>query len=331
MANEIQLAWLQTAKTLYALVRNSVGDVWQTTSSTFVAYVTANLANYTIALTEQGTASRYYTGTFPAAPAGFYPVAIYQQVGGSPTETDTPAGFGGYDWSGTAVIPLSSLATPTNITAGTITTVTTLTNLPAITADWLTGTGVAASAVTKIQASLATSSAVAAVQTTVNTININTTGLSGVTFPPTVASPTNITVVGAVSGNVGGNVVGTVASVTAPVTIGTNNDKTGYSITGTIQTLDALATHGDANWDTATGFATSTQVSNLSTQVGSPQQAGSSVTLPANPPAGFLVAASYGTAPGWYTDPVGVGVDVQSVNGVGVTGTGTTIDPWGPA
>ena len=37
--------------------------------------------------------------------------------------------------------------------------------------------------------------------------------------------------VGSVTGNVGGNVVGSVASVTAAVTVGTNNDKTGYSLT----------------------------------------------------------------------------------------------------
>lgn len=39
--------------------------------------------------------------------------------------------------------------------------------------------------------------------------------------------------VGSVTGNVGGNVVGSVASVTAAVTVGTNNDKTGYSLTQT--------------------------------------------------------------------------------------------------
>jgi hypothetical protein len=42
----------------------------------------------------------------------------------------------------------ASVASPTNITAGTITTVTTLTNLPAITAGWLTATGIAADAFT---------------------------------------------------------------------------------------------------------------------------------------------------------------------------------------
>ena len=44
----------------------------------------------------------------------------------------------------------NGLATPTNITAGTITTVTNLTNLPAMPNDWLTAAGVKADAVTKI-------------------------------------------------------------------------------------------------------------------------------------------------------------------------------------
>lgn len=42
----------------------------------------------------------------------------------------------------------NGLATPTNITAGTITTVTNLTNLPAITANWLTATGIQDGAIT---------------------------------------------------------------------------------------------------------------------------------------------------------------------------------------
>jgi hypothetical protein len=40
----------------------------------------------------------------------------------------------------------TGLATPTNITAGTLTTVTNLTNLPAITSNWLTAAGIAATA-----------------------------------------------------------------------------------------------------------------------------------------------------------------------------------------
>jgi len=59
------------------------------------------------------------------------------------------------DASGTT-FPAGTIANTTNITGGVITTVTTLTNLPAVTNDWLTGAGVKADAVTKIQAGLAT-------------------------------------------------------------------------------------------------------------------------------------------------------------------------------
>jgi hypothetical protein len=79
----------------------------------------------------------------------------------------------------------SGLATPTNITAGTITTVTNLTNAP--TAGDLTAT-------------MKTSVTAAATAAT-----------------PTAAAVTGA--VGSVTGNVGGNVVGSVASVTAGVTL----------------------------------------------------------------------------------------------------------------
>ena len=47
--------------------------------------------------------------------------------------------------------------------------------------------------------------------------------------------------VGSVTGNVGGNVVGSVDSVTDPVTVGTNNDKTGYSLATAPPTAVAIA------------------------------------------------------------------------------------------
>jgi len=79
----------------------------------------------------------------------------------------------------------SGLATPTNITAGTITTATNLTNLPSIPAGWITAAGIAtgaidadaiaadaigadeiaAGAVTKIQSGLATQTSVNAIPT----------------------------------------------------------------------------------------------------------------------------------------------------------------------
>ena len=65
----------------------------------------------------------------------------------------------------------------------------------------------------------------------------NITAASGVTLESsqtfsTTGSVGSVTgAVGSVTGNVGGNVVGSVASVTAGVTVGTNNDKTGYTLT----------------------------------------------------------------------------------------------------
>jgi hypothetical protein len=83
----------------------------------------------------------------------------------------------GYSLSAGGVTAVQTgLATPTNITAGTLTTVTNLTNLPTIPANWITAAGIAtdaigaaqlaASAVTEIQSGLATS----ATQTSQGTI-----------------------------------------------------------------------------------------------------------------------------------------------------------------
>jgi hypothetical protein len=62
------------------------------------------------------------------------------------------------------------------------------------------------------------------------------TGFS--TFDPAADTVANVTTVGSVSGSVG--------SVVAAVTAGTVSDKTGYSISGTLTTLDALDTAQDS-------------------------------------------------------------------------------------
>lgn len=58
----------------------------------------------------------------------------------------------------------AGLATPTNITAGTITTVTNLTNLPTMPADWVTASGLKADAVTEIQSGLALEATLTAIK-----------------------------------------------------------------------------------------------------------------------------------------------------------------------
>ncbi len=70
---------------------------------------------------------------------------------------------GGLDLDTKLAVATSALATPTNITAGTITTVTNLTNLPTIPTNWLTAAGLATDAVAEIQSGLATASSLATV------------------------------------------------------------------------------------------------------------------------------------------------------------------------
>ena len=108
MANEIQ-ADFTTGKTLYAQVRSATGAIWNTASAALQAYVTANIADYDIAMTEQGTASGYYAGNMPAAAGGVYNVVVKVRVGGAPAETDPTIATGQIEWSGTVVNSLDGV------------------------------------------------------------------------------------------------------------------------------------------------------------------------------------------------------------------------------
>jgi hypothetical protein len=120
MAQELQTDYL-TGKTVYFLVRNTVGQIWN--GAAFENYTTANFANYFITATEQGTASGFYTATFPAAiAAGVYNIVSKQQVGGSPAETDISIGWGPEQWDGSHVLPLSGVP----ITAATTTLISSI-------------------------------------------------------------------------------------------------------------------------------------------------------------------------------------------------------------
>lgn len=109
MASEIQLAYGTTGRTLYAVIRTSVGTVWNTNSAAFEAFNAANWTDYDIAMTEQGTTG-YYAGTFPPAiSSGVYEVEVRDRGGSSPAVSDALAGSGEIQWSGTAVVSLASL------------------------------------------------------------------------------------------------------------------------------------------------------------------------------------------------------------------------------
>jgi len=116
----------------------------------------------------------YYRLDLPDA--AFATGANYVDVGGAVTGMIVIGGrvrLVDYDPEDASTLGLTGVATPTNITAGTITTATNLTNLPTIPANWLTAAGLATDAVTEIQSGLATSSSLARALTDITAIKKN--------------------------------------------------------------------------------------------------------------------------------------------------------------
>lgn len=147
-----------------------------------------------------------------------------------------------------------SVASPTNITAGVITTVTNLTNAPTsgdFTAVMKTSLNAATPVATlsgDFSATMKTSlnaSTPASITGAVGSVAGNVVGSVGSVLGA-VGSVTGA--VGSVAGNVGGNVIGSVASVTAGVTVTTNNDKAGYALsaTGSAALTESYAADGAA-------------------------------------------------------------------------------------
>ena len=202
----------------------------------------------------------------------------------------------------------ATIASTTNITAGTLTTVTNLTNLPSIPSNWLTAAGIAASALNGK-----------------GDWNIGKTGYSLTqTFPTNFASL-------AITGG-------------GAVTAGTVSDKTGYSLSAT-QAFNNTGTW-TGNVSGSVGSVTGLTVANLDVAVSSrlasaayvlPDNAGIAA-IPTNPllttdtrldkldatvsgvPAAVLSAAS--------TTPI-VANAVQ-IKGQTIQGSGSEADPWGP-
>lgn len=109
MASEL-IAYYQAGVNVYFTIRNRTGQIWN--GSSFGAYSTPSYSLYPINATQQGTASGVYAADFPSTiPAGVYSIIAYQQLGGSPAETDKVVAEGVFQWNGSAVMPLSDVAT----------------------------------------------------------------------------------------------------------------------------------------------------------------------------------------------------------------------------
>ncbi len=314
-----------------------------------------------------------------------------------------------------ATFPAGTIANTTNITAGTITTATNLTNAPAngdftsamktslnnatpvctvsgdLSATMKTSVTTACTASTPTAAAVTGSVGSVVARVMANTDQLagqTVTAAAGVTFPASVASPTNITAgtittvtnltnaptagdftatmktsigtavsgsaVASVTGNVGGNVAGSVGSVTAGVTVTTNNDKTGYSLAqgfpsnfaalgitagGHIGTVDTLTTYTGNTPQTGDSFARigaagagltnigDTRIANLDAAMSS-RLATSGYTAPDN---ADIAAIKTQTDKMAFTVSNQIDANIHSVNDVTVTGNGTKGHEWGPA
>lgn len=105
MANELQ-AFLPTGKTLYAVLLNAIGQVWDGTQ--FEAIASGTWTDNDIALTE--ATAGIYLANMPAVGAGSYSYLVYEQAGASPAVTDALVGMGSIDWNGADVLSLTGLA-----------------------------------------------------------------------------------------------------------------------------------------------------------------------------------------------------------------------------
>lgn len=110
MSKELYQAWTASG-TLYALIRNQSGEVYQTTTSTFVTWADADIANYAIAMVASG---RVHFGDFPAVTAGVFDVFICLRAGGSPAITDAFISQGQIYWDGTAETTLYTVVENTD-------------------------------------------------------------------------------------------------------------------------------------------------------------------------------------------------------------------------
>ena len=100
-----------TGRTVYFLIRNRNGQIWNTSTTAFEALNSASYANYAITGSEQDVTG-YYTGTFPSSiVAGTYSAVAKVQIGASVAESDSTAGAGQVEWNGAALAPLSDTAT----------------------------------------------------------------------------------------------------------------------------------------------------------------------------------------------------------------------------
>ena len=106
MSSELQVDYGVAGRTVYFLIRNMFGQIWNTAGNIFETYAAGSYTDYDVAATEQG-ASGFYAADMPTAVvAGIYSVVAKDRAGGSPAQSDLSVGAGNYEWTKLSLRPM---------------------------------------------------------------------------------------------------------------------------------------------------------------------------------------------------------------------------------
>ena len=109
MSDEIQIRFDLAGATLYAIVRDAAGDVWN--GAAFVAPDSGDYGDYDIPLAAAANDGYRYLGDMPAVAEGTYTVEVYEQAGGAPDGTvDRVVSNGEIGWNGASEITLLTIS-----------------------------------------------------------------------------------------------------------------------------------------------------------------------------------------------------------------------------
>ncbi len=109
MANEIHVDYT-SGNTLYAVVRNTAGEVWYAGGQVFESWGTGSHAadDYDISLTDKS--GNRYVGSFDSnIPTGRYSIQIFSQADVNPADSDNLVGGGEIVWSGVGEVTSDKL------------------------------------------------------------------------------------------------------------------------------------------------------------------------------------------------------------------------------
>lgn len=86
-------------KVLYAIIRNQASQPWNNVDNVFENYQDGHVADYAVAMTQQG-ASGFWVADAPAAitAPGTYNYTVYLPAGSTPADGDSVLGLGSYTW-----------------------------------------------------------------------------------------------------------------------------------------------------------------------------------------------------------------------------------------